>query len=195
MHPLPPPVAAVADALRDLRAPWAVAGGWAIDLALRRTTRAHADVDVAVFRDEQAALREALPRWRFEVAIRGEFVPWTRGVRLELPVHEVHAHPPAGDAGPRIEFLLNERAGADWVYRRDPGVRLPLARALRQGPAGLTVLAPEIVLLYKSRSPRRADEHDFRAALPLLDAEARAWLRAALLRAGPSHPWAADLAS
>ena len=194
MHPLPPPIAAVADALRDLRAPWAIAGGWAIDLALGRTTRAHADVDVAVFRDEQAALREALPGWRFDVAMRGELAPWTSGERLALPLHEVHAHPPAGAAGPRIEFLLNERDGADWVYRRDPDVRLPLARALRQGPAGLTVLAPEIVLLYKSKAPRPADEHDFNAALPLLEAEARAWLRAALLRAGPAHTWAAALA-
>jgi hypothetical protein len=30
---LPPPIRAAADALRALRAPWAVAGGWAIDLA------------------------------------------------------------------------------------------------------------------------------------------------------------------
>lgn len=194
MHPLPPPIAAVADALRDLRATWAVAGGWAVDLALGRTTRAHADMDVAVFRDDQAALREALPGWRFDVAIRGELVPWTSGEWLSLPVHEVHAHPPAGDAGPRIEFLLNEKDGADWVYRRDPGVRLPLARALREGPAGVTVLTPEIVLLYKSKSPQPADEHDFRAARPLLDAEARAWLRAALLRAGPAHPWTAAVA-
>lgn len=80
------------------------------------------------------------------------------------------------------------------MYRRDPGVRLPLVRALKRGPAGLTVLAPEIVLLYKSKAPRPADELDFRAARPLLDAEARAWLRAALLRAGPAHPWAAALA-
>lgn len=194
MHPLPPPIAGVADALRHLRATWAVAGGWAIDLALGRPTRAHADVDVAVFRDEQAALPTALPGWSFEVAIRGELVSWHSGERLALPVHEVHAHPPAGAAGPRIEFLLNERDGADWVYRRDPGVRLPLARALRQGPAGLPVLAPEIVLLYKSKAPRPGDEHDFREARPLLDAEARTWLRAALLRAGPTHPWAAALA-
>lgn len=100
MHPLPPPIAAVADALRDLRAPWAIAGGWAIDLALGRTTRAHADVDLAVFRDEQAALPGALPGWRFDVAMHGQLVPWRSGERLALPVHEVHAHPPADAARP-----------------------------------------------------------------------------------------------
>jgi hypothetical protein len=55
------------------------------------------------------------------------------------------------------------------------------------------VLAPELVLLYKSKAPRPDDEADFRAARPLLDAEARAWLRAALLAAAPGHAWAAAL--
>jgi hypothetical protein len=191
---LPPPLRAVADALGDLRAPWAVAGGWAIDLALGRVTRPHADVDVAVFRDAQGALREALPGWEFRAAVGGALVPWERGTRLAPPVHEVHARPPAGAPGPALEFLLNERDGADWVYRRDAAVRLPLERAVREVAAGVRALAPEVVLLYKSNAPRPADEHDFRAALPLLDAEGRAWLRAALLRAAPEHPWAAALA-
>lgn len=191
---LPPEIRQVVNALASLRAPWAVAGGWALDLALGRVTRPHADVDVAVFREDQDALRPALPGWRFEVAVAGALVPWEDGARLEPPVHEVHARPPAGRAGPALELLLNEREGAEWVYRRDPAVRRPLERVLRAGPGGVRMLAPEVVLLYKSKAPRAADEHDFHAARPLLDAEARAWLRAALLRAAPDHPWAAALA-
>ena len=191
---LPPEIHAVAAALRDLDAPWAVAGGWALDLALGRVTRAHADVDVALFREDQDALRAALPAWDFAAVVGGRMTPWERGVRLELPVHEVHARTPTGVPLFALEFLLNERDGVDWAYRRDPSVRLPLARALRPGFGGVRVLAPEIVLLYKSRAPRPADEADFVAARPLLDAEGRAWLRAALLRARPDHPWAAALA-
>ena len=189
---LPAEIAEVAELLRTFR-PWAVAGGWALDLALGRVTRPHADVDVAVFRDDQAALRSALPGWRFAVAMGGVLAPWEPGRRLEPPVHEVHARPGEGAAGRSLEFLLNERAGTDWVYRRDPAVRLPLARALREVHGGVRVLAPEVVLLYKSRAPRPVDESDFRAARPVLDGDARAWLRAALLRAAPGHPWAADL--
>jgi hypothetical protein len=183
----------VAELLRPLRQPWAIAGGWALDLALGRVTRPHADVDVAVFREDQAALRAALAGWRFDVVVGGRRVPWERGTWLELPVHEVHAHPPVDTPGRTLELLLNERAGADWVYRRDPAVRLPLARAVRAVAGGLRVLAPEVVLLYKSKAPRPTDERDFVAARPLLDAAARAWLRAALARAGPPHPWAAAL--
>jgi hypothetical protein len=191
---LPPGIHAVTAALRDLDASWAVAGGWALDLALGRVTRPHADVDVAVFRQDQDALRAALPGWDFAAIAGGRMTPWDHGARLELPVHEVHARAPAGAPPFALELLLNERDGADWVYRRDPAVRLPLVRALRPGPGGVRVLAPEVVLLYKSKAPRPADEADFLAARPLLDAEGRAWLRAALLRARPDHPWAAALA-
>jgi hypothetical protein len=185
---LPPPVRAVAAALRQLRTSWAIAGGWAIDLALGRVTRPHADV--AAFRDAQGALRAALPAWEFRAAVGGALVPWPPDARLAPPSREVHARLPAGDPAPALEFLLNERDGADWVYRRDPAVRLPATRAIRAAPGGVPVLAPEIVLLYKSKAPRPRDEHDFRAAQPLLDSAARAWLRDALRRAEPGHAWA-----
>ena len=192
---LPLEIQAVAATLAPLRAQWAVAGGWALDLALGRVTRSHADVDIALFRDAQDALREALPAWEFRAASGGVLVPWERGERLELPVHEVHARPRVGARGPALEFLLNEREGADWVYRRDPVVRLPLTRAIQEAPgSGVRVLAPEVVLLYKSKAPRATDEDDFRVARPLLDAQGRAWLRAALLLASPDHPWVTALA-
>ena len=37
--------------------------------------------------------------------------------------------------------------------------------------------------------------HDFAAALPLLDAPARQWLRDALVRIHPEHHWIAMLAT
>src|SRR5438874_1630364 len=43
--------------------PWLVAGGWALDLYVGRSTRRHNDVDLAIFREDQAdfeAVRTAL---------------------------------------------------------------------------------------------------------------------------------------
>jgi hypothetical protein len=190
---LPPQVAAVIDMLHRLRAPWAVAGGWAIDLALGRVTRPHADVDVAVLRRDQGALRAALPGWRFQFVRSGALVDWAAEQWLEHPVHEVHARSPDGTA--RVELLLDECEGIEWVYRRDAAVRMPIGRAFRPGPDGIRLLAPEIVLLYKSKAPRREDEHDFAHGRELLDDEARAWLRAALVGQAPAHPWATALAA
>lgn len=188
---VPAVIAEVMHVLRGLRAPWAVAGGWAIDLAVGRVTRPHADVDVLLPREDQAALRMALPEWEFRSVVDGALSLWLRGARLDTPVHEVHATPPVRILREvrGIEFLLNERDGMDWVYRRDSAVRRPLSRIFREGWAGVRTLAPEVVLLYKSKAPREADEHDFQTALPLLGDESRRWLAAALCRADARHSW------
>ena len=60
--------------------------------------------------------------------------------------------------------------------------------------AGIPFLAPEIALLYKSKGTGAKDEADFHRALPLMDAERRAWLRDALLRTMPDHHWISTLA-
>ncbi len=51
------------------------------------------------------------------------------------------------------------------------------------------VLAPEIVLLYKAKSPAAKDEADFRASYPALDEPRRRWLLAALELCHPANPW------
>src|SRR5690242_8731579 len=86
-----PLVSRIGQALAARELGWAVAGGWAIDLFLGRVTRQHADVDIAVWRDEHERLREALPEWRFSIADSGKLLPWPPGVLLAPPLHEIHA--------------------------------------------------------------------------------------------------------
>jgi len=189
-----PALAAAAEVMRDFPAPWAVAGGWAIDLLLGRRTRTHADVDVAVFRADQAAVREHLRGWELRKVVGGELVPWREGEWLALPIHEVHASREDGD--PRaLELLLNERDGDRWLFRRDPRISLPLARAILRGGDEIPFFAPEIVLLYKSKTPREHDERDLAAVVASMDAAQRAWLRDALEMTQPEHPWIEALAS
>jgi hypothetical protein len=180
---------AVIEALAGYQGAWAIGGGWAIDLFLGRTTRPHADVDVVVFRDEQHLLRSSFPEWDFRLAIDGELVAWEAGHRLELPQHEIHASTPAGT----IEFLLNERRDDRWVYRRDSRVERPLVDAILRSTTA-PFLAPEIVLLYKSKNPRETDEADFTSVAPILPVGARAWLISALQLSSPGHAWTEALA-
>ena len=56
----------------------------------------------------------------------------------------------------------------------------------------LPVLAPEIVLLYKSSRPEEYAA-DFRNAAGSLPGESRAWLRGALDKVFARHPWADEL--
>jgi hypothetical protein len=182
---VPPALRDVAAVLRGFADPWCVAGGWAVDLFLDRPTRPHADVDLALFRDGQARLREHLPAWRFSVARGGVLEPWRDGEWLAPPAHEIHGR--GGEVA--AEFLLNERDGDQWVFRRDPSVRRPAAGWIVPTPSGLPALCPAIVLLFKAKQPRPADEHDFHALRGHLPAERRAWLADALHRVHPGHPW------
>ena len=172
--------------------PWAVAGGWALDLFLGRQTREHADVDLAMWRADQQKLQAAAaPDWEIQVADDGTLRPWRAGEWLSLHLHELHAHR-VRHPGASTELLLNERDDTTWIYRRDPETRRDLDRAILTRDR-VPFLAPEIVLLYKSKAPRLTDEADFRVALPALTTEQREWLRLAITRSSAEHPWVKEL--
>jgi hypothetical protein len=173
--------------MRNFPQSWYVAGGWAIDLFLGRVTRHHEDAEVALFRKDQSHLRAYLEGWRFEIVRNGKREPWPEGELLELPVHEIHARE-SGDRGTKLEFLLNERSGDSWVYRRKPAVTMRVDE-IGGFTDGLPYLRPEIVLLYKSKSPRPVDELDFRAVLGALDRKSAKWLADSLEECSPGHRW------
>lgn len=97
------------------------------------------------------------------------------------------------DAPWMCEFLLNEHDGAEWVFRSNPAVRMPLAEVGTVVANSVPILAPEIVLLYKAHERIAKDEADFRAALPRLTITARTWLLRALNESATGHPWATRL--
>jgi hypothetical protein len=167
--------------------PWGIAGGWAIDLFLGRETRPHADIDVAILRDDQRALHTRLAGARVEKVATRQLVHWSVDETLAPPVHEVHATWPDGY---HLEFLLNERdrQTGEWIYRRDPRIRLPIEAAFCDDRA-VGYLAPEIVLLYKSKAPIAKDDADFESVRPFLRAKQRAWFEDALSMTAPGHRW------
>lgn len=169
-------------------APWCVAGGWALDLFLGRATRPHADLELAVFRQDQSRLRAHFEGWKFMVSVDGRREPLQQGETLELPLHEIHAYSP-GEPQLSIEFLLNERDAASWIFRRNPEVVLPLDRAMINSEFGVAALSPEIVLLFKAKAPREKDQADFQAASSAMSNSSGLWLRSALMTCHPGHPW------
>jgi hypothetical protein len=165
--------------------PWWVVAGWAIELHVGRPIRNHSDVDILLLRDDQAAIRAQLPGWDVQVAHGGRLEPWAQGLHLELPRSGLWAR--SDPKGPwQLQFLLGERDGDTWWYRRDPRIRLPIAEIGLRSAGGIPYLRPELTLLFKSREPRDRDEADFAAVLPLLDEAARSRL-AGWLPEG--HPW------
>jgi hypothetical protein len=190
----PADVAAVVRLLRGAPFAWWLAGGCALDVHVGGPIRARKDVDVAILRRDQARLRAWLRGWDFAVAVEGELVPLRADEWLEPPLHEIWARPESG--GPWFcEFLLNEAAGWEWLYRRDRRVRLPLAALMVAAEVPLPALPMEVVLLYKSSSPRVEDETDFAAAVPHLGPAAAEWLVRALRIVDPGHHWIEPLST
>ncbi len=181
----------VVEELAGLPVPWAIASGWAIDLFLGRVTRAHQDVDIVLPRADQLALHEFMTGrgWGFVTYWKGKEEPWPPAMPLALPRHQVHAH----RGSESLEFLFSEIEHGVWRYRRNLTVVRDAASTRLLTEGGIPYLAPEIVLLFKSKPSleglREKDVADFERALPHLTTEQRAWLHWALTASAPDHPW------
>ena len=155
------PVLAVRALLSDLTVPYWIAGGWAIDLAVGRVTRDHADVDIMLLERDEHALRTDLTQVDVQLIGReGQPGPWPAGRRLLAGPHPGPPRPivapdplnPHGKNHPLpTQVLLASAVGAFWVYHRGMHcIRRPLAGITRHRD-GIPFLAPEVALLFKSR--------------------------------------------
>ncbi len=169
---------------------WGFCGGWSIDLFLGRITRPHKDVDIAILRQDQLALRRYLIQrgWSLEKADQGKLIPWEEDEYIKLPIHCIWCRS-AQHQPDFLEVLLNESDGPQFLFRRDRSIRIPLDDALLTTPSGLTILAPEIALLYKSNDLSPENQADFLNTLPMLPERRRAWLAEALRRHAHTHEW------
>lgn len=125
---------------------WFFAGGWAIDLFLRKETRDHHDIEIGIFREDQIKLKQFLSTWNFKKVFKGKFISWDDEY-LELPIHEILATNHANDY--ELEILLNECDAENWKFRRDLKISYPLQSVIMHSETGIPYLASEIVLLYK----------------------------------------------
>lgn len=82
-----------------------------------------------------------------------------------------------------------------WVCRFEPSITLPYSDLIRYTADGIPYATPEVVLLFKSRSPRDKDDADFHEVLPEMAARQTQRLASWLRRTAPRHPWLPELAS
>jgi hypothetical protein len=167
-----------------------IAGGWALDLFAGRVRRPHGDVDVVVLaRDlDQVAKTFTRPRPSIQNPETGDRRPWAPEDQL-APGPNALVFPDGLHPSP-IQILLAASDADKWVYHRGRGtIRKPLDEITLKSPAGLPYLAPEIVLLFKSRAGRPKDNADFADIADHLDDERRQWLHNRIAPRYPDHPW------
>lgn len=185
--PLTP--AGIAALFGECDAPWWIAGGYAIDAFVRRfDRRPHGDIDVGLLARDQHAVRSCLPGWDFHCADPpGTLRPWRRAEFLREPIHDVWVRESRSQPW-RLALVLNPDVSGVWVYRRDERIRRPLSELVWRSD-GIPFLAPEVQLLFKSKTIRPKDEQDFADCARLLDLRQAGWLRDALRLIDPTHVW------
>jgi len=186
----PLPVEEVAELLAGLKVPWWIAGGCAIDLFIGRQTRPHGDTDVLVRREDQLEVQAHLSDWDLHRANYPGLVPWREGEVLRGRFDDIWCRPHP-KAPWRLQLMLLDTDGDQWVFKRDRSIRGPLSDIGLHSSAGVPYLAPEVQLLYKARPQTlEKDQADFEVTIPLLDTPTCAWLLRCLEKRFPEgHRW------
>jgi len=176
----------IAKLFEQYKGKWMIAGGWAIDLFLNKQTRNHSDIEIAIPRNEQLAIKSYLEYWRLDYIKSAKAIPWIKDDFLELPIHEIYGI----YGGEKIEILLNELDGKKWKYRRNLKIEYPSEKTMITSKFNIPILCPEIVLLYKSKSYRKKDEDDLQNSIEMIGSENLKWLCAAIQKThGFNHKW------
>ncbi len=150
-----------AEALTGVSAPWAVAGGWALDLWLGEQTREHEDLEITVPATSFAAIQARLDELGMKVFMNdnGEVTLLAPG---EAPGQgfQTWVTDPA-EEGWRMDIFREPGDADTWIYRRTGELSAPRAWASGRTPAGIPYVAPQIVLLFKAKATRYKDQADF----------------------------------
>ena len=174
--------------------PWWIVGGWSIE-AFTGAPREHEDVDLSILACDVPALREHVDEdeWHLWSNYGGQLRP--------LDDHFPEPHTPDSQIWVRrsahdpwvIDLPITPDRDGLWTNKRMPDHVAPLEDVTWVADDGIRYLNPEIGLLFKAVQRRRKDDRDLDRCLPLLNADARAWLRDSVARLYPDHAWLALL--
>lgn len=201
--------------MSDSKFPWAVCGGFALDLFLNKNFRLHSDIDICVFEtDRKDVLNYVFDKaWHvYEFRGQGKVRPLERTIlsdsgRNLMCVNDgcdiVKFYPCEDDGllyhqffhtGMQdfyyLEFLFNRINGEHLVLDPEKGLQRKLSKAIL-ARNGIPYLAPEIALLYKASNSDNPDyQFDYAQTYPYLNEDQRAWFLHGMKAMYPTgHSW------
>ena len=176
--------------LEGVRVPWYVAAGWALELFRGEQRREHQDLELAVPNTRFDEIAEVLAELEiFVITDRAEATPLGAARDRLFATHQTWIREPATGKW-RLDVFREPSDGNTWICRREPTIRMPYHTLIEWTDDGIPYGRPEVVLLFKARhAQQEKNQGDFEATVPLLDAARLDWLRDALARVHPGHPW------
>ncbi|MDR7857856.1 nucleotidyltransferase domain-containing protein [Tissierella sp.] len=202
--------------LQEMEIDWHLCGGFAIDAYLGEITRKHKDLDITVSFDD---MRECIQYLKSKGWIIDAPVGNQRLVSVEYALEHpdlyfdnLWCYKQGADfikvnksdgIFKYVEFLNREQKELDFIevlfnkvengvfyYQKNHNIMISTEQAfIKKG--NISILAPEIILLYKSRNYNSADyKHDFDVVINRLEKERYDWFVNAMNIAYPDgHPW------
>jgi hypothetical protein len=178
--------------LASVDVPWAVAGGWAIDLFLGSQRREHEDLELGIPERSFSAIAAQLPMLEFFVFAPGVAASVDREPERLAETHQTWGLDRTAQVW-RLDLFREPSADSWWVCRRDERIRLPYPELIERTDDEIPYVRPEVVLLFKAKAARPKDESDLAAVLPRLDAERRSLLAGWVELVHPGHFWLPDI--
>jgi hypothetical protein len=187
--PLDPP--GLAAFMEGFTAPWWIVGGWSIE-AFTGVPREHEDVDLSILACDIPTFREH---------VGDDWNLWSNHGGTLRPLDDRHpevlhvesqvwvrrsAHEPWV-----IDLPITPDRDGLWTSKRDHTHVASVDEVTWVHTDGIRYLRPEITLLYKAALHRPKDDRDLTVTWPLLAPDRRQWLRDAVRRLCPEHPWLA----
>lgn len=203
------------DFMKNADFPWAVCGGFALDLFLDKDIRTHGDIDICVFEKDREKIRRYIlqQNWLvYEFRGQGKVRPLNEGLSSESGRNlmctngecDIVKFYPCEDEGllwyeffhtgmtefNYLEFLFNAADENYFVFDKNQGIKRELSKAILFSN-GIPYLAPEIVLLYKSSRSENAEYNfDFEQTYTHMSDEQKEWFLQGLDVLYPNgHMW------
>lgn len=201
--------------LSGLQIPWAVCGGFALDLFLGREIRKHSDIDICVFEKDRDKIIDYMlsNHWYvFQFLGQGKVRPLSIGDLSDsgrnlmclkegcnlvkfYPCEEnsvlLHEFYHTGiERLDYLEFLFNYVRENDFIFSQEFNLTRDMRKAILYNN-GIPYIAPELALLYKSsRAENPEYQYDYKITIPRLDEEQLLWFYNSLEQLYPQgHLW------
>lgn len=202
--------------LHDMDVEWHLCGGFAIDAYLGEITRKHKDIDITVSFDDMKACIQHLKTkgWNIDAPVGNQ-----RFVSVEIALEgsdlyfdNIWCYKEGADfiniektdgIFKYMKFINREQIGLDFIevlfnkvengifyYQKNHNIMINTDMAfIKKGK--ISILAPEVILLYKSRNYDNDDyKHDFDVVINKLEKERYSWFINAINIVYPDgHPW------
>ena len=172
--------------------PWWIIGGWSIE-AFTGVARPHEDMDISILSGDAEAFRLFLgERWTPWNVDEGWFRPFDDRFTTVQADSQLWVRSDAGSPWV-LDVPLTPETEGRWTNKRHRPHTEELDDVTWVAPDGLRYARPEVSLMFKAAQAREKDVLDAEVALPLLDADARRWLRETVAQMDPGHPWVTEI--